>query len=64
VVRHPLVQRIVKAYEKYQQLTGEGRQLALKLGDTPAGDASPSEAPLAGDPLAGQTAGIREIPLA
>src|SRR5271168_3671953 len=61
VVRHSLVQKIVKAYEKYQQLTGEGRQLALKLGDTPAGDASPSEAPLAGDPLAGQTAGIREI---
>src|SRR5438309_3053802 len=32
VVRHPLVQRIVKAYERYQ----EGRQLALKLTD-PAG---------------------------
>jgi phosphate starvation-inducible PhoH-like protein len=30
VVRHPLVQRIVKAYEKYQEITA-GRQLALKL---------------------------------
>jgi phosphate starvation-inducible PhoH-like protein len=31
VVRHPLVQRIVKAYERYGELTGTGRQLALKL---------------------------------
>jgi phosphate starvation-inducible PhoH-like protein len=31
VVRHPLVQRIVKAYERYGELTGSGRQLALKL---------------------------------
>jgi phosphate starvation-inducible protein PhoH and related proteins len=36
VVRHPLVQRIVKAYEKYQELIS-GRQLTLKLGDAPAG---------------------------
>src|SRR5271154_4819963 len=28
VVRHPLVQRIVKAYERYGELTGAGRQLA------------------------------------
>jgi phosphate starvation-inducible PhoH-like protein len=34
VVRHPLVQRIVKAYEKYQEANGAGRQLSLKLGDT------------------------------
>ena len=32
VVRHALVQRIVKAYERYGELTGAGRQLALKLG--------------------------------
>ncbi len=33
VVRHTLVQRIVKAYEKYNETIGAGRQLALKLGD-------------------------------
>lgn len=32
VVRHTLVQRIVKAYEKYQEMNG-GRQLLLKLGE-------------------------------
>src|SRR3984957_18153762 len=36
VVRHPLVQRIVKAYERYQDLTGAGRQLALRLSEPPA----------------------------
>ncbi len=36
VVRHTLVQRIVKAYERYNELIGTGRQMALKLnGDTP-----------------------------
>ncbi len=36
VVRHHLVQQIVKAYDRYQEMTGAGRQLALKLGsDTP-----------------------------
>jgi len=34
VVRNPLVQRIVKAYERYGELTGAGRQMNLKLGDT------------------------------
>jgi len=33
VVRHPLVQRIVKAYERYQETTGAGAQLQLELGD-------------------------------
>jgi phosphate starvation-inducible PhoH-like protein len=33
VVRHPLVQRIVKAYERYSEMNGPGRQLALKLND-------------------------------
>ncbi len=32
VVRHPLVQRIVKAYDRYEEMVGTGRQLALKLG--------------------------------
>jgi phosphate starvation-inducible PhoH-like protein len=54
VVRHPLVQRIVKAYERYQ----EGRQLALKLSDPAAELAAQSTEPLpAGAPEA------REIPL-
>jgi phosphate starvation-inducible PhoH-like protein len=37
VVRHTLVQRIVKAYERWQEATGAGRQLSLKLGE-PAGE--------------------------
>jgi phosphate starvation-inducible protein PhoH and related proteins len=37
VVRHPLVQRIVLAYERYNKQIGAGRQLSLKL----AGDAQP-----------------------
>jgi phosphate starvation-inducible protein PhoH and related proteins len=37
VVRHALVQRIVRAYERYNELVGAGRQLALRLGpDVPA----------------------------
>lgn len=34
VVRHMLVQRIVKAYERYNELTGAGRQLSLRLGES------------------------------
>lgn len=34
VVRHSLVQRIVRAYEKYNDTIGAGRQLSLKLADT------------------------------
>jgi phosphate starvation-inducible protein PhoH and related proteins len=38
VVRHNLVQRIVRAYERYNQQIGASRQLTLKLGaDTPEG---------------------------
>ncbi len=61
VVRHSLVQRIVKAYERYQQLTGDGQQLALRLSEPPA-DVSPAE-PIPADPLASSAAGP-EIPLA
>jgi phosphate starvation-inducible PhoH-like protein len=32
VVRHNLVQRIVRAYERYNQQFGSARQLTLKLG--------------------------------
>jgi len=34
VVRHCLVQRIVKAYERYNETIGAGRQLTLKLTET------------------------------
>src|SRR2546428_4626611 len=46
VVRHSLVQRIVKAYEKHNETIGAGRQLSLRLSD-PAVDAAPdgSDAP-------------------
>jgi phosphate starvation-inducible protein PhoH and related proteins len=42
VVRHTLVQKIVKAYERYQEVTGAGAQLQLKLGDT-AQETEPSD---------------------
>jgi phosphate starvation-inducible protein PhoH and related proteins len=35
VVRHSLVQRIVKAYERYNETAGAGRQLSLKLSEPP-----------------------------
>jgi len=35
VVRHQLVQRIVKAYDRYDEMTGTGRQLPLKLAADP-----------------------------
>ncbi len=34
VVRHTLVQKIVKAYERWSEVNGAGRQLSLKLGET------------------------------
>jgi phosphate starvation-inducible PhoH-like protein len=36
VVRHSLVQRIVKAYERYNETVGAGRQLSLKLAEPDA----------------------------
>jgi phosphate starvation-inducible protein PhoH and related proteins len=36
VVRHHLVQRIVKAYDRYNEMIGAGRQLALTLGSETA----------------------------
>jgi phosphate starvation-inducible PhoH-like protein len=36
VVRHTLVQRMVRAYERYNELVGAGRQMSLKLSDAPA----------------------------
>ena len=43
VVRHCLVQRIVKAYERYNETVGAGRQLTLKLAEPDA--AAPETAP-------------------
>ncbi|MGH9807281.1 MAG: PhoH family protein [Terriglobia bacterium] len=47
VVRHNLVQKIVKAYERYNELIGVNRQLSLKLAEPPA---EPAEAPSAAAP--------------
>jgi phosphate starvation-inducible PhoH-like protein len=41
VVRHPLVQRIVKAYERYSEMTGAGRQLSLRLNNETAAEMVP-----------------------
>jgi phosphate starvation-inducible PhoH-like protein len=46
VVRHSLVQKIVKAYERYNEIIGANRQLSLKLTDSSSAEAGP-EAPLA-----------------
>jgi phosphate starvation-inducible PhoH-like protein len=43
VVRHSLVQRIVKAYERYNEMTGAARQLSLKLADPSVPEAAPAE---------------------
>jgi phosphate starvation-inducible PhoH-like protein len=55
VVRHSLVQRIVKAYEKYNEMVGAGRQLTLKLTDNGA------EAPAEASPAV-LTENITEVP--
>ena len=59
VVRHALVQRIVKAYDRYDEMIGAGRQFALKLRGTP-GPESEAEQP----PPATMTVEIPEFPLA
>ena len=43
VVRHSLVQKIVKAYERYNEAIGANRQLSLRLTDQPAADAGPAD---------------------
>lgn len=61
VVRHSLVQRIVKAYERHNEMTGAGRQMALRLSEPPA-EAAPVP-PI--EPLAHEVQpGGPEIPLA
>jgi phosphate starvation-inducible protein PhoH and related proteins len=56
VVRHTLVQRIVKAYERYNEMTGAGRQLALRLGPETAPE------PSAEDISSGSKVEIPEVP--
>jgi len=46
VVRHTLVQRIVQAYERYNQMIGAERQLTLKMSE-PEPPAAPESAPQA-----------------
>jgi len=57
VVRHALVQRIVRAYDRYNELIGAGRQLALKLNNESAGES-------AAEPPRATTVEIPEFPLA
>jgi phosphate starvation-inducible PhoH-like protein len=45
VVRHTLVQRIVRAYERYNQQIGAGRQFSLKLSQNDGQDAAASASP-------------------
>ena len=45
VVRHVLVQRIVRAYDRYNEMIGAGRQLALKLGGDTNAEQSSGEPP-------------------
>jgi phosphate starvation-inducible PhoH-like protein len=42
VVRHSLVQKIVKAYERYNELIGANRQLSLRLAE-PAASPAPAD---------------------
>ncbi len=58
VVRHHLVQRIVKAYDRYNEMIGAGRQLAFRL-NSEAGQETP-----ASPPPATATVEIPEFPLA
>jgi phosphate starvation-inducible PhoH-like protein len=47
VVRNPLVQRIVRAYEQYNELMGPGRQMSLRLDQPPMGVEEEPAAPQA-----------------
>src|SRR6478752_23644 len=58
VVRHHLVQRIVKAYDRYNQMIGAGSQLALRLNGEPGSETSASQPPV------NTTVEIPEFPLA
>jgi phosphate starvation-inducible PhoH-like protein len=55
VVRHTLVQRIVKAYERYNESIGVSRQLTLKLVE-PEAPALPESGRVAPEPALSQPA--------
>src|SRR5271167_398393 len=59
VVRHSLVQKIVKAYERHAEMTGASRQMALRL---TVPEPAPESIPLLSPPPAGPAG--PEIPLA
>jgi phosphate starvation-inducible PhoH-like protein len=63
VVRHSLVQRIVRAYEKYNQTVGAGRQLSLGLTDAPVENGTQEVTP-APPPVAGNGAPASASPVA
>src|SRR5438105_4135167 len=46
IVRHSLVQKIVKAYERYNELIGANRQLSLRLAEQPGEVASNDSGPI------------------
>jgi phosphate starvation-inducible PhoH-like protein len=46
VVRHTLVQKVVRAYDRYAELTGTGRQLSLRLDANEKETAAPAAAAL------------------
>ena len=52
VVRHTLVQRIVKAYERYNDAVGAGRQLTLRLTEPAAENGNGDGKPEAAAPVA------------
>ncbi len=56
VVRHSLVQKIVKAYERYNEAIGSNRQLSLKLiNEQPAEPSSVVELPKTETPVPGES---------
>jgi phosphate starvation-inducible PhoH-like protein len=62
VVRHNLVQRIVRAYEKYNEMVGAGRQLSLRLADNAPEVTPDAAAPPDAGPSTGATASIESTP--
>jgi phosphate starvation-inducible PhoH-like protein len=61
VVRHSLVQRIVKAYERYNDTIGAGRQLSLKLAE-PAGETTAAVEPSRTEAAPGDAAPAESAP--
>lgn len=50
VVRHVLVQRIVRAYDRYNEMIGAGRQLSLKLNSSTSPESPTQPEPAAAEP--------------